>query len=72
MSDDVVRAVKNCLLVKHGGACLLSQHSRGRGRQISEFGDSLVYSVNSRPARATQSNSVSKCLLEDLKMLLGW
>jgi hypothetical protein len=32
----------------------------GRGRQISEFEASLVYSVSSRIARATQRNPVSK------------
>jgi hypothetical protein len=32
----------------------------GRGRQISELEASLVYRVNSRTARATQRNPVSK------------
>jgi hypothetical protein len=32
----------------------------GRGRQISEFEDSMVYRVSSRTARATQRNPVSK------------
>jgi hypothetical protein len=32
----------------------------GRGRQISEFQDSLVYRVSSRTARAIQRNPVSK------------
>jgi hypothetical protein len=32
----------------------------GRGRQISEFKTSLVYRVNSRTAKATQRNPVSK------------
>jgi hypothetical protein len=32
----------------------------GRGRQISEFEDSLVYRVSSKTARATQRNPVSK------------
>jgi hypothetical protein len=32
----------------------------GRGRQISEFEASLVYSLSSRTARATQRNPVSK------------
>jgi hypothetical protein len=32
----------------------------GRGRQISEFEASLVYRVNSKTARATQRNPVSK------------
>jgi hypothetical protein len=32
----------------------------GRGRQISEFKASLVYSVSSRTARATQRNPGSK------------
>jgi hypothetical protein len=31
----------------------------GRGRQISEFKDSLVYRVSSRTARAIQRNPVS-------------
>jgi hypothetical protein len=31
----------------------------GRGRQISEFGASLVYRVSSKTARATQRNPVS-------------
>jgi hypothetical protein len=38
----------------------LSQHSGGRGRQISEFEASLVYKVSSRTARAIQRNPVSK------------
>jgi hypothetical protein len=32
----------------------------GRDRQISEFEASLVYSVSSRTAKATQRNPVSK------------
>jgi hypothetical protein len=40
-----------------GGAC---QHLGGRGRRISEFKASLVYRVDSRTARATQRNPVSK------------
>jgi hypothetical protein len=32
----------------------------GRGRQISEFEASMVYSVSSRTARATQRNPVLK------------
>ena len=32
----------------------------GRGRRISEFEANLVYRVNSRTARATQRNPVSK------------
>jgi hypothetical protein len=32
----------------------------GRGRQISEFEDSLVYSVSSRIARAIQKNPIFK------------
>jgi hypothetical protein len=32
----------------------------GRGKQFSEFEDSLVYRVSSRTARATQRNPVSK------------
>jgi hypothetical protein len=38
----------------------ISQHSGGRGRQISEFEASLVYKVSSRTARAIQRNPVSK------------
>jgi hypothetical protein len=37
-----------------------SQHSGGRGRQISEFEASLVYKVSSRTARAIQRNPVSE------------
>jgi hypothetical protein len=37
-----------------------SQHSGGRGRQISEFEASLVYRVSSRISRVTQRNSVSE------------
>jgi hypothetical protein len=37
-----------------------SQHLGGRGRRISEFEASLVYSVSSRTARAIQTNPVSK------------
>ena len=33
---------------------------RGRGRQISECKDSLVYRVSSRTAKAIQRNPVSK------------
>ena len=43
-----------------GGTRLYSQHSGGRGRRISEFEASLVYKVNSKTARATQRNPVSK------------
>jgi hypothetical protein len=51
---------KNLYLARHGGARLSSQHSRGRGRWISEFEVSLVYRVSSRTARAIQRNPVSK------------
>jgi hypothetical protein len=37
-----------------GGAHLSFHHLRGRGRQISEFRDSLVYRVSSRTARTTR------------------
>ena len=37
-----------------------TQHSGGRGRQISEFEASVVYKVSSRTARATQRKPVSK------------
>ena len=43
-----------------GVAGLYSQHSGGRGRQISEFEASLVYRVSSRTARATQRNYTEK------------
>jgi hypothetical protein len=43
-----------------GGAHLSSQHLGGRGRSISEFEASLVYSLSSRTARAIQRNPVSK------------
>jgi hypothetical protein len=33
--------------------------SRGRGRQVTEFKASLIYSLSSRLARATQRNSDS-------------
>ena len=46
-----------CFELKHFSQ---SQHSGGRGRQISEFKASLVYKVSSRTARAIQSNPVSK------------
>jgi hypothetical protein len=39
---------------------LSSQHSGGRGRQISKFEASLVYKMSSRKARAIQRNPVSK------------
>jgi hypothetical protein len=39
---------------------LKTQHSRGRGRQISEFKASLVYKVGSRTARTIQRNPVLK------------
>jgi hypothetical protein len=39
---------------------LRQDFSGGRGRQISEFEDSLVYKVSSRIARATQRNPVSE------------
>ena len=45
---------------KLGGSLLYSQHSGGRGRQISEFEASLVYKVSSRTAGAIQRNPVSK------------
>jgi hypothetical protein len=40
--------------------CKESQHSGGRGRQISEFEASLVYKVSSRTVRAIQRNPVLK------------
>jgi hypothetical protein len=38
----------------------LGGRGRGRGRQISEFEASMVYTVGFRTARATQRNTVSK------------
>jgi hypothetical protein len=38
---------------------LYSQHSRGRGRQISELESSLVYKVSSRIVRTMQRKPVS-------------
>ena len=52
--------IKTSSQLDSGGASLLSQHSGGRGRWISEFVASLVYRVSSRTARATQRNPVSK------------
>jgi hypothetical protein len=39
---------------------LLISELGGEGKQISEFGASLVYRVSSRTARAMQRNPVSK------------
>jgi hypothetical protein len=39
----------------------------GRGRQISEFGASLVYKVSSRTARARQRNRDSKTVKQTNK-----
>ena len=44
----------------HGGTCLYSQHSGGRGRWISEFKARLVYKVSSRTARATEKHCFKK------------
>jgi hypothetical protein len=52
-------SLRSVILLGGGGACLLSQHLRGRGRWISEFEASLVYRVSPRTARATQRNPVS-------------
>jgi len=52
--------LKNISELGNGGACLSSQHSRGRGRWISEFKASLVDRVSSRTARSTQRNPVEK------------
>jgi hypothetical protein len=43
-----------------GGVCLQSQHLGGRGRQTSEFEDSLVYRVSSRAARHRETLSWKK------------
>lgn len=42
-----------------GGTRLESQHSRDRGRGISEFEDNLIYMVGSRRARAAQESKES-------------
>jgi hypothetical protein len=47
-------------LARCGSARLRSEHSKGRGRQISEFKVNLVYRVSSRRVGATQRNPVSK------------
>jgi hypothetical protein len=41
-----------------GIAHLSSQHSGGRGGQISEFEVNLVYKISSRTSRTTQRNPV--------------
>jgi hypothetical protein len=52
---------KNQSLKPSGSSTRLqSQHSGGRGRQISEFKASLVYRVSPRKAKDIQSNLVSK------------
>ena len=38
-----------------------------RGREISEFKDTLVYKVSSRTARATQRDPVSKTKQQQIK-----
>ena len=42
------------------GTYLLSRHSEGRARQISELKSSLVYRLSSRTARTTERNPDSK------------
>jgi hypothetical protein len=51
--------LKEYFLAGRVGECPESQHLGGRGRQISEFEDSLVYRASSKTARATQRNPVS-------------
>ena len=51
---------KKSILPSGGGTHILSQHSGGRGRQISEFEASLVYRMSSRTARTIQTNPVWK------------
>jgi hypothetical protein len=53
----MVAHVNNSGIQKGNGG---SQHSGGRGRQVSEFEASLVYKVSSRTARAIQRNPVSE------------
>jgi hypothetical protein len=43
-----------------GGTHLYFQNLRGRGKQISEFGASLIYIVSSRTTRATLKNPCLK------------
>jgi hypothetical protein len=47
-----------------------SQHLGGKGRDISKFKTSLVYRVNSRTAKATQRNPVSKKQTKTLLIIL--
>jgi hypothetical protein len=54
------RIVSLFIKVSSNLAVETKESSGGRGRQISEFQDSLVYKVSSRTARATQRNPVSK------------
>ena len=45
-----------------------SQHLGGRGRRISEFKASLVYTVSSRTAKAIQRNPVSEKKIETVEI----
>jgi hypothetical protein len=63
--------LENIILARHGGTHLQSQHSGGRGRWISEFEASLVYSVSSRTARAIQRNPVAKNQKEKENIILS-
>jgi hypothetical protein len=56
-NTEVNVVIKRSILMVH---TFNPKHLGGRGRQISEFQASLVYRVNSRTARATQRNPVSK------------
>ena len=54
ISEECKTASKNLTIFHPGGrgTHLLSQHSGGRGRQISEFKANLLYKPNSSTARA--------------------
>lgn len=58
--------LKNLTLVSYRDACLKSQPSGGRGRQISEIKVSLVYRVSCRTAKSTQKKT---CLEKQTNML---
>jgi hypothetical protein len=53
------------------GQCLYSQHSRDRGRWISESEASLVYIVSSRTARAKKRKEKKKRKTEKKKASAG-
>ena len=58
--DSLVYIVKTLSVAGYVGIHRESQDSGGRDRQFSEFKSSLVYTVSSRIAKATQRNPVWK------------